>query len=164
MSYNLLLINFNYALDRLLQHFLIETYSYQLIDGCIYLHLKFKSTEFPMHIKITNRSLYAADSLYLALYEPTIQLIQNNFRNYNFISYAYNQYNNIMYCIIDFDDLKRYRLISNCLVINDDSFNETRSFSSPVVIRDKVKIFNNNRFGFIEWNDIFDKEFEKDFV
>ena len=161
MSYNLL-NNFKYAFDKLLHSFIFNEYSYKLIDDCIFLHINFEIIKIPLHIKITTRSLYSVDSLYLALYHSVIQLLYKSIKNYNFLSYVYNQTTNILYCIIDFDDIKRDRIVDNCLLINDDSFNESNNFIEPVIIND-LQFINNNRFGFIQWNDIFDVEFEKDF-
>ena len=77
MSYNLL-YNFKLAFNKFLQNFLIDDYSYNLIDDCIYLHLNFKIVNVPLHIKITTRSLYYTNSLYLALYQSIIQYLNCN--------------------------------------------------------------------------------------
>lgn len=161
MSY-ILLNNFKLAFDKLQSNFKFNYYSYKLINDCIFLHIHFKFNTSPLHIKITTKSLYNAYSLYLALYQSTSQYLLKSINNYNYLSYVYNHYKNILYCIIDFDNLKRNYLIDDCLSINDDSFDETSYFINPIIINDLI-IHNNNRFGFIEWNDKFDEEFENDF-
>ena len=105
MSYNLL-NNFKLAFDKALKHFKFIEYSYQLIDNNIYLHINFNMNyninyiinyKLPLlHIKITTRSLYVVDSLYLALFQTITQYIQKYIRNFNYLSYVYNQNNDIL--------------------------------------------------------------------